>query len=118
MSSVLVYKTPDSQLGGQGLAGTIDLRTTRPLAYGKRAMAFNLRGETNSNDDLGADSDDKGYRASFSYIDQFLDSTWASPSASRASTRRWRREGAARTNPGIRTGDDGTTAARTVRPAA
>jgi iron complex outermembrane receptor protein len=75
LSAVLVYKTPDAQLVGQGLAGTIDLRTTRPLAYGKRAMAFNMRGEMNSEDDLGADSDDTGYRASFSYIDQFFDKT-------------------------------------------
>jgi iron complex outermembrane recepter protein len=75
LSAVVVYKTPDSGLIGQGLAGTIDLRTTRPLNYGRRAMAFNLRGEANSHDDLGADSDEKGYRASFSYIDQFADDT-------------------------------------------
>jgi iron complex outermembrane receptor protein len=73
LSSVVVYKTPDAQLVGQGLAGTIDLRTTRPLAYGQRTMAFNIRGEQNSQGDLGADSDDMGYRASFSYIDQFFD---------------------------------------------
>ena len=75
LSSVVIYKTPDSGLIGQGLAGTIDLRTTRPLNYGRRTMAFNLRGEANSHDDLGADSDEKGYRASFSYIDQFADDT-------------------------------------------
>ena len=75
LSAVLVYKTPDAELVGQGLAGTIDLRTTRPLDYGKRAMAFNIRGELNSNNDLGADNDDNGYRASFSYINQFLDGT-------------------------------------------
>lgn len=75
LSSVVIYKTPDAALIGQGLAGTIDLRTTRPLNYGRRAMAFNLRGEANSHDDLGADADDKGYRASFSYIDQFADDT-------------------------------------------
>ena len=75
LSAVVVYKTPDAQLVGQGLAGTIDLRTQRPLEYGRRAMAFNMRGEVNSHDDLGADSDEKGYRASFSYIDQFLDDT-------------------------------------------
>jgi TonB-dependent receptor len=75
LSSVVIYKTPDAGLIGQGLAGTIDLRTTRPLNYGRRTMAFNLRGEANSHDDLGADSDDKGYRASFSYIDQFADDT-------------------------------------------
>ncbi len=73
LSAVVVYKTPDAQLVGQGLAGTIDLRTQRPLEYGRRALAFNLRGEMNSNDDLGADSDDKGYRVSVSYIDQFMD---------------------------------------------
>jgi len=75
LNSVLIYKTPDSQLVGQGLAGTIDLRTVRPLDYGRRAMVLNLRGEMNSNDNLGADSDDQGYRASFSYINQFRDGT-------------------------------------------
>jgi iron complex outermembrane recepter protein len=73
LSSVVIYKTPDAQLIGQGLAGTIDLRTTRPLEFGKRALAFNVRGERNSDSSLGADSTDKGYRASFSYIDQFMD---------------------------------------------
>jgi iron complex outermembrane recepter protein len=73
ISQVVVFKTPDAKLVGQGLAGTIDLRTVRPLDYGKQAIVLNLRGEMNSNDDLGADSDEKGYRASFSYIDQFMD---------------------------------------------
>jgi iron complex outermembrane receptor protein len=73
ISQVVVYKTPDAGLVGQGLAGTIDLRTVRPLDYGKQAIVLNLRGEQNSNDNLGADSDTNGYRASFSYIDQFMD---------------------------------------------
>lgn len=73
LSSVVVYKTPDSQLMGQGLAGTIDLRTIRPLQYGRSAMALNIRGEQNSNDNLGANSDENGYRASFSLVDQFMD---------------------------------------------
>lgn len=73
LSSVVVYKTPDSQLAAQGLAGTIDLRTVRPLQYGGDAIVLNFRGELNSNDNLGADSDDSGYRASFSFIDQFMD---------------------------------------------
>jgi len=73
LSSVVVYKTPDSQLMGQGLAGTIDLRTVRPLQYGRRAVALNIRGEKNSNDNLGANADDNGYRASFSFIDQFAE---------------------------------------------
>lgn len=73
LSSVVVYKTPDSQLVAQGLAGTIDLRTVRPLQYGGDAVVLNIRGEQNSNDDLGANLDDNGYRASFSFIDQFMD---------------------------------------------
>jgi TonB-dependent receptor len=75
LSGVIVYKTPDSQLIGQGLAGTIDMQTVRPLEYGKRAFVFNARGERNSNNDLGADSSDRGYRASLSYIDQYFDNT-------------------------------------------
>ena len=73
LSAVVVYKTPDAGLVGQGLAGTIDMRTTRPLAYGRTAMAFNIRAERNSDNDLGADSDDSGYRASVSYIGQFFE---------------------------------------------
>jgi iron complex outermembrane receptor protein len=73
LSSVVVYKTPDSQLVGQGLAGTIDLRTVRPLDYGRQAFVFNIRGEMNDNSDLGADSDDMGYRVSLSYVDQYAD---------------------------------------------
>ena len=76
LSAVVVYKTPDAQLVGQGLAGTIDLRTTRPLDYRRRAIVFNIRGERNSQNDLGADASEKGYRASFSYIDQFFDDTF------------------------------------------
>ncbi|MDP9014022.1 MAG: TonB-dependent receptor [Pseudomonadota bacterium] len=71
--AVEVYKTPDASVVGQGLAGTIDLQTTRPLEYGKRAIVFDVRGIKNGNGDLGAGSTDKQYRASFSYVDQYLD---------------------------------------------
>ncbi len=36
LSGVLVYKTPDAALIGQGLAGTADLQTIRPLKYGRK----------------------------------------------------------------------------------
>ncbi len=71
VSQVLVYKTPDAQLIGQGLSGTVDLKTVRPLAYGKRAFAANIRGDQNK---IG-DEKENGYRYSFSYIDQFADNT-------------------------------------------
>ena len=73
--AVEVYKTPDAALIGQGLAGTIDLQTTRPLEYGKRALVFDVRAIKNGNGDLGADSTDKQYRASLSYVDQYMDNT-------------------------------------------
>jgi TonB-dependent receptor len=73
LNAVLVYKTPDASLVGQGLAGTIDLRTVRPLDYGNTAFAVNVRGEMNGNDNLGAGADEIGSRISFSYIDQFAD---------------------------------------------
>jgi iron complex outermembrane recepter protein len=71
VSKVLVYKTPDAQLVGQGLSGTVDLQTVRPLAYGKQAFAVNVRGDQNR---IG-DEKENGYRASVSYIDQFADNT-------------------------------------------
>ena len=115
MSSVLVYKTPDSQLAAQGLAGTIDLRTIRPIDYGKSAIAVNFRGEQNSNGNLGANSDDSGYRASFSFVDQFMEGASASPSATRTSTPRWRRAASAPTSPG--TPRAGATSCSTARAA-
>ena len=71
VSQVLVYKTPDAQLVGQGLSGTVDLKTIRPLAYGKRAFAANLRGDMNK---VG-DEKEYGHRYSLSYVDQFADNT-------------------------------------------
>jgi iron complex outermembrane recepter protein len=71
VSQVLVYKTVDAQLVGQGLSGTVDLKTVRPLAFGKRAFAANVRGDMNK---VG-DEKENGYRYSFSYIDQFADNT-------------------------------------------
>lgn len=73
LSGVVVYKTPDAGLVGQGLAGTVDMRTVRPLAYGKRAIAVGARYEWNDIGALNAGTTDHGNRVSISYIDQFLD---------------------------------------------
>lgn len=77
ISGVAVYKTPDASLVGQGLSGTVDLHTIRPLDLPKRAIAVNLRGETTDNGNLnhGSGVGDTGHRASFSYIDQYFDHT-------------------------------------------
>ena len=75
LSGVTIYKTPDAQLIGQGLAGTVDLQTIRPLAYGRRAVAANVRYEQNDIGALNSGTEDNGARYSVSYIDQFADDT-------------------------------------------
>ena len=74
LSGVTVYKTPDAGMVGQGLSGTLDLQTVRPLNFSKRTFAMNVRGEKNS---LGtiANTNSWGNRFSASYIDQFADRT-------------------------------------------
>ncbi|OON62778.1 TonB-dependent receptor [Massilia sp. KIM] len=73
LSGVTVYKTPDANMTAAGLSGTIDLRTVRPLDRKGRTIAFNLRGEHNSNKELNSGWSNKGKRVSVSYIDQYLD---------------------------------------------
>jgi len=77
ISGAVVYKTPDATLVGQGLSGTMDLHTIRPLDQPGRVITANLRGEYTTNGDLnpGADVGTLGHRASISYVDQFLDHT-------------------------------------------
>ncbi len=75
LSSVVVYKTPDASIAGMGLSGSADLRTVRPLSYGKRAIALNLRGELDADGGRNADISKWGWRGTFSYIDQNADGT-------------------------------------------
>jgi TonB-dependent receptor len=72
-----VYKTPNASLVGQGLSGTIDLHSIKPLDYKEMTMAANLRGEHNTNGQLnpGTGVGTNGGRASFSYVNQFFDHT-------------------------------------------
>ncbi len=72
----LVYKTANASLMGQGLSGTVDLRSRRPLDTSGREIAVNLRGDRNSNGNLAPGvSDPTGKRFSVAYIDQFADRT-------------------------------------------
>lgn len=66
MKQVLVYKTPQAGLVGQGLSATIDLQTIRPLDFDKRTVAVNLRADRNQLES----SDIFGERGSVTYIDQ------------------------------------------------
>lgn len=75
LASVVVYKTPDATIAGFGLSGTADLRTVRPLEFGERAVAVNLRFQGTDAEQLNADVDTWGNRFSFSYINQFANDT-------------------------------------------
>lgn len=74
ISGVTVYKTPDAGLVGQGLSGTLDMQTVRPLSYGDRVFAVSGRYQKNS---LGeaAGVDPYGNRFNVSYVDKFADDT-------------------------------------------
>lgn len=74
LSGVVVYKTPDASLLGQGLAGTSDLQSIRPLAQTERVLAVNAR-YILSDEALNSDGEDDGYRFNVTYADKFLDDT-------------------------------------------
>jgi iron complex outermembrane recepter protein len=66
INQVVVYKTPDASLVGQGLSGTVDLRTVRPLSFLDSAVSVNVRAEKNSLGELNSDSDGSPMTASAS----------------------------------------------------
>ena len=72
VSGVTIYKTPDAGLIGQGLSGTLDMQTARPLNFSDTVIAVSGRYQENS---LGsaANVGDDGSRFNVSYIDQFAD---------------------------------------------
>src|SRR5690606_28132389 len=72
LSQVVVYKTPDAALVGQGLSGTVDLQTVRPLSFDERVVSVNARYERNRI----RDQRENGHRLSATYIDQFADDTF------------------------------------------
>lgn len=76
VNAATVYKTPDAALVGQGLSGTVNIQTLRPLSVGSRQVVVNVRGERNSNGTMvpGVTSG-TGMRLSASYVDQFANRT-------------------------------------------
>ncbi len=75
INAVTVYKTSDAGVVGQGLSGTVDLQTIKPLSLRERTISVNVRGEKNSKGSVSAGSPDTGSRISASYIDQFANRT-------------------------------------------
>ncbi|HOB93381.1 MAG TPA: TonB-dependent receptor [Aquabacterium sp.] len=75
IGAATVHKTGDAGLVGQGLAGTVNLLSVKPLDFGQRTIALNARAEKNGNGSISAGAKSTGNRVSASYIDQFANRT-------------------------------------------
>ena len=77
-NSVVVYMSPSAGLIGQGLSGTVDMRTIRPLEQSHEVAAVNARYVWNSLDTLapGEGVSDHGYSVNGVYVNQFADHTF------------------------------------------
>nr|WP_240311006.1 TonB-dependent receptor [Altererythrobacter sp. ZODW24] len=75
VNQVVVYKTPSASLVGQGLIGTIDVRTIRPLETSETVFAVGAKGSYADIGKLNAGSKEFGYRVNATYVDQFADDT-------------------------------------------
>ncbi len=72
-AGVTIYKTPDGALVGQGLSGTVDLLSVRPLDRSGREVALSYRKNKLNVGTSGTEGD--GSRFSILYLDQFADRT-------------------------------------------
>src|SRR5262245_47457081 len=75
LAGVDIYKTAEADHTAGGLVGSIDLRTIRPLDYGKRIIAVGIRG-VYVDQKLLPKSKDYGGRGFATYVDQFANDTW------------------------------------------
>jgi len=74
VNQVIVYKTVDAGVVGQGLSGTIDIRPLMPLGVDGRLISLSARAEQNGNGSLSSTGEgDRGYRFSASYVNKFAD---------------------------------------------
>ncbi len=75
VTQVKIYKTPDAGMAYQGIAGTTDISTVKPLDYEDRRFAVTYRREQNAQDANIPGLDDGGDRVNLTYLDQFNDQT-------------------------------------------
>lgn len=77
-NNVVVYMSPNAGLIGQGLSGTVDMRTIRPLDVSHPISAVNARYVWDSLSTIspGAGVSDRGYSANGVYVNQFADHTF------------------------------------------
>lgn len=75
VTQVKIYKTPDAGMAYQGIAGTTDISTVRPLSVDGRRTVATYRREMNGQDANIPGLPRSGDRANLTYIDQFADDT-------------------------------------------
>ena len=77
-NNVVVYMSPSASLIGQGLAGTVDMRTIRPLEQPGPVAAINAHYVWDSLSTLspGPGVSDHGYSVNGVYVSQFADHTF------------------------------------------
>ena len=75
VTQVKIYKTPDAGMAYQGIAGTTDIATVRPLSYDGRRTVVSYRREQNAQDANIPGLSRNGNRGNLTYIDQFMDNT-------------------------------------------
>ncbi len=73
LDHVVVYKTATADLTGQGLAGSVDLRTVEPLSKGIRTIAVGGYYQWTQYGQLTPGASKSGERFNVAYIDQFDD---------------------------------------------
>ncbi|MFA6116752.1 MAG: TonB-dependent receptor [Sphingomonas sp.] len=71
VNGVLVYKTQQADFLEGGVGGVIELRSMKPLDYGKRRIQAEFRADYQPKDNDVYQHDGIGYRANISYTDQF-----------------------------------------------
>lgn len=75
VNRVDVYKTMTPNILGQGLVGTVDIRTARPLETTQRVRAIGLKASNAAIGKLNSGSKEFGWRANATFIDRFADDT-------------------------------------------
>ncbi|WP_447954182.1 TonB-dependent receptor [Sphingopyxis chilensis] len=71
VNGVLVYKSQRADFLEGGVGGVIELRSMKPLDYGRRRIQFEVRGDFQPQDNDVYQHDGLGYRANFAYTDQY-----------------------------------------------
>ena len=73
VNRVDIFKSPNAALVGQGLAGTVDIRTIRPLDVRDPVFAVGAKGIYTDTGKLNPDSNTLGYRVNATIVQKFMD---------------------------------------------